>query len=144
MDGTTTYSCDTLVAGLVLQSTPVDWWCLYWIHGDTDPSIYTAPVNSESSHTDNPVRPPAPPAKTYILPKTSPCSLNLQVELTSLTSLTSITTSALLDSRATGMFINQDFVQRHRLETTPLPQPVLLHNVDGSANEHGSITEEVH
>ena len=42
MDGTTTYSCDTLVAGLVLQSTPVDWWCLYWIHGDTDPSIYNA------------------------------------------------------------------------------------------------------
>src|SRR5258708_24412707 len=94
---------------------------------------------------DNPVRPPAtPPAKTYILPKTSPHSLNLQVELTSLTSLAYITTSALLDSRATGMFINWDFMQRHRLETTPLPQPVLLCNIDGSANEHGSITEEVH
>src|SRR5258708_6667436 len=103
------------------------------------------PVNSESCHMDNPVRLPATlPAKTYILPKTSPCSLNLQVELTSLTSLTSITTSALLDSGATGMFISQDFMQRHQLETTPLPQPVLLHNVDGSANEHGSITEEVH
>src|SRR5260221_1661298 len=103
------------------------------------------PVNSESSCTDNPVRPPAtPPAKTYILPKTSPCSLNLQVELTSPTSLTSITTSALLDSGATGMFINWDFMWRHRLETTPLPQPVLLHNVDGSTNEHGSIMEEVH
>src|SRR5258708_20708801 len=94
---------------------------------------------------DNPVRPPAtPPAKTYILPKTSPCSLNLQVELTSLTSLASITTSALLDSGATGMFINWDFMQRHRLETTPLPQPFLLHNVDCSANEHRSIMEEVH
>src|SRR5260370_8978126 len=93
----------------------------------------------------NPVRPSAtPPAKTYVLPKTSPCSLNLQVELTSLTSLASITTSALLDSGATGMFINRDFVQRHQLETTPLPQPVLLRNVDGSTNEHGSITEEVH
>src|SRR5258708_9112061 len=104
-----------------------------------------APVNSESSHMDNPVRLPAtPPAKTYILPKTSPHSLNLQVELTSLTSLASVTTSALLDSGATRMFINQDFMQRHWLETTPLPQPVLLRNVDGSANEHGSITEEVH
>src|SRR5260370_6717760 len=93
----------------------------------------------------NPVRPSAtPPAKTYVLPKTSPCSLNLQVELTSLTSLASITTSALLDSGATGMFINRDFVQRHQLETTPLPQPVLLCNIDGSANEHGSIMEEVH
>src|SRR5258706_10048218 len=94
---------------------------------------------------DNPVRLPAtPPAKTYILLKTSPCSLNLQVELTSLTSLASIATSALLDSGATGMFINRDFVQKHQLETTPLPQPILLRNVDGSANEHGSITEEVH
>ena len=94
---------------------------------------------------DNPVRLPAtPPAKTYILPKTSPHSLNLQVELMSPTSLASITTSALLDSGATGMFINQDFVWRHWLETTPLPQPVLLCNVDGSANEHGSIMEEVH
>src|SRR5258708_3528401 len=94
---------------------------------------------------DNPVRLPAtPPAKTYILPKTSPHSLNLQVELTSLTSLTSIATSALLDSGATGMFINRDFVQKHQLETTPLPQPILLCNIDGSTNEHGSITEEVH
>ena len=96
-----------------------------------------APVNSESPCTDN-------PAKTYILPKTSPCSLNLQVELMSPTSLASITASTLLDSRATGMFINWDFVQRHQLQTTPLPQLVLLCNVDGSANEHGSITEEVH
>src|SRR5258707_7974800 len=94
---------------------------------------------------DNPVRPPAtPPAKTYILPKTSPCSLNLQVELMSLTSLASVTTSALLDSRATGMFISQDFMQRHQLKTTPLPQPVLLCNIDWSANEHRSITEKIH
>jgi len=104
-----------------------------------------APVNSESPHTDNPMRPSAtPPAKTYILLKTSPHSLNLQVELTSLTSLASVATSTLLDSGATRMFINQDFVWKHWLETTPLPQPILLHNVDGSTNEHGSITEEVH
>src|SRR5258706_2684569 len=103
------------------------------------------PVNSESSCMDTSVRLHAtPPAKTYILLKTSPHSLNLQVELMSLTSLASITTSALLDSGATGMFINRDFMWRHRLETTPLPQPVLLHNIDGSANEHGSIMEEVH
>src|SRR5258708_36914516 len=94
---------------------------------------------------DIPVIPTAiTPAKTFILPKTSPHSLNLQVELTSLTSLASITPSALLDSRSTGMFISRDFVWRHRLETTPLPQPILLRNIDGSTNEHGSITEEVH
>src|SRR5258707_1420427 len=49
-----------------------------------------------------------------------------------------------LDSGATGMFINWSFVQKHQLETTPLPQPILICNVDGSPNENGSVTEEVH
>src|SRR5260221_13480478 len=80
----------------------------------------------------------------YVLSKNSPCSLNIQVELTSLPSLTSISTSVLLDSRATGMFINWSFMQKHQLETTPLPQPVLICNVDGSPNENGSVMEEVH
>ena len=35
-------------------------------------------------------------------------------------------------------------MQKHHLETTPLPQPVLIRNVDGSPNENGSVTEEVH
>src|SRR5258708_34959669 len=61
----------------------------------------------------------------YVLSKNSPHSLNIQVKLTSLTSLASISTSVLLDSVATGMFINQSFVQKHQLETTPLPQPIL-------------------
>src|SRR5258706_10608372 len=79
----------------------------------------------------------------YVLSKNSPRSLNIQVKLTSLTSLTSISTSTLLHSGATGMFINRSFVQKHQLETTPLPQPVLIHNVDGSLNENGSVMEEV-
>src|SRR5258708_24650930 len=70
----------------------------------------------------------------YVLSKNSPHSLNIQVELTSLTSLASVSTSVLLDSRATGMFINWSFVQKHQLETTPLPQPILVHNVNGSPN----------
>src|SRR5258705_5101439 len=85
-----------------------------------------------------------PPPTIYILSKNSPHSLNIQVELTSLTSLTSISTSVLLDSGATGMFINQSFMQKHQLETTLLPQPVLMCNVDGSPNENGSVMEEVH
>src|SRR6266446_742922 len=85
-----------------------------------------------------------PPPAIYVLSKNSPRSLNIQVELTSLTSLTSISTSALLDSGATGMFINQSFVQKHQLETIPLPQPVLMRNVDGSTNENRSVMEEVH
>src|SRR5258705_13451578 len=80
----------------------------------------------------------------YVLSKNSPCSLNIQVELTSLTSLASVSMSMLLDSRATGMFINRSFVQKHQLETTPLPQPVLVCNVNSSLNENRSVMEEVH
>src|SRR5260221_625459 len=80
----------------------------------------------------------------YVLSKNSPRSLNIQVELTSLTSLASVSTSVLLDSRATGMFINWSFVQKHQLETTPLPQPILVCNVNGSPNENRSVMEEVH
>jgi len=51
--------------------------------------------------------------------------------------------SALLDSGTTGMFINCTFVQKHKLETQPLPNPVPVHNVNGAPNENGSIMEEV-
>src|SRR5258707_50610 len=82
-----------------------------------------------------------PPPAIYVLSKNSPHSLNIQVKLTS---LASVSMSMLLDSGATGMFINQSFVQKHQLETTPLPQPILIHNVDSSPNENGSVMEEVH
>src|SRR5258708_30608035 len=35
-------------------------------------------------------------------------------------------------------------MQKHQLETTLLPQPVLMCNVNGSPNENGSVMEEVH
>src|SRR5258708_22995251 len=35
------YSCDTLMIGLALQSALTDWWCLHWIPEPADPSIYT-------------------------------------------------------------------------------------------------------
>jgi len=85
-----------------------------------------------------------PPPAIYILSKNSPHSLNIQVKLTSLTLLASISMSTLLDSRATGMFINWSFMQKHQLETTPHPQPILMCNVDDSPNENGSVMEEVH
>src|SRR5258708_21129894 len=105
-----------------------------------------APREIKRPHTSNLAKPlvTVPPPVIDVLSKNSPHSLNIQVELTSLTSLTSISTSMLLDSGATSMFVNWSFVQKHQLETTPLPQPVLVHNVDGSTNENGSVMEEVH
>ncbi|KAF8330204.1 uncharacterized protein EI90DRAFT_3124688 [Cantharellus anzutake] len=62
---------------------------------------------------------------------------------TALPSLTAVTISALLDSGVTGNFISPDFIQKHRLETTPLPQPIPVCNVDGTPNKNGAITEEL-
>ena len=67
----------------------------------------------------------------------------MNIELWTTTSLCSVSTSALLDSGATGMFVNRVFVQKHKLETRPLPNPIPVHNIDGTPNENGSITEEV-
>src|SRR5258706_911372 len=86
--------------------------------------------------------PPAvTPPSIYVLSK-SACTLNMSVELQTTTSLCSVSTSALLNSGVTGMFVNQTFAQKHKLETCPLPNPVPVHNVDGTPNENGSIMEE--
>src|SRR5260221_9694626 len=61
-----------------------------------------------------------PPPAIYVLSKNSPHSLNIQVKLTSLTSLASISMSALLDSRATGMFINQCRWDKNSVSSPPL------------------------
>src|SRR5260221_9710632 len=67
----------------------------------------------------------------------------MSIELQTTTSLCSISTSALLESGVTGMFVNRAFAQKHKLETCPLPNPVPVHNVNGTPNENGSIMEEV-
>src|SRR5258708_20303460 len=63
----------------------------------------------------------------YILSKNSPRSLNIQVELTSLTSFASISTSMLLDSGATRMFLNRILLQPPHPQPPPLPPPILIH-----------------
>src|SRR5260221_13822851 len=117
--------------------------CTYHCNRTSPP----VPQSNKRKATPREIKKPlatVPPPPIYILSKHSPCSLNIQVKLTSLTSLASISMPALLDSRATGMFINWSFMQKHQLETTLLPQPILMRNVDGSPNENGSVTEEVH
>src|SRR5258708_27715675 len=66
----------------------------------------------------------------YVLSKKSPCSLNLTITIQLVSSLCPITTSALLDSRATRMFMNRDFIHKHHLETTPPADPSPQHGWD--------------
>jgi len=50
---------------------------------------------------------------------------------------------ALLDCRATGSFIDRDFVRSKGMNTQTLSQNISVFNVDGSPNEAGQITEVV-
>jgi len=50
---------------------------------------------------------------------------------------------AMVDTGATGDFIDQDFVTQAKLPTRKLSQPILVYNVDGMLNEAGSIREVV-
>jgi len=50
---------------------------------------------------------------------------------------------ALLDSRATGNFIDKDFVRTKGISTRSISRPILVFNVDGSPNEAGRISEVV-
>jgi len=54
-----------------------------------------------------------------------------------------VTVKALLDSRATGMFVDRKFVEKHGFRMDRLEKPLMVTNVDGSNNSGGRITHEV-
>jgi len=49
----------------------------------------------------------------------------------------------LLDSGATGNFIDQDFIRTKGINTRSLFRPIPVYNVDGSPNKAGQISEVV-
>jgi hypothetical protein len=50
---------------------------------------------------------------------------------------------ALLDSGATGLFIDKKFVTMNDVTTRKLEKPIAVYNVDGTPNKVGTIEEEV-
>jgi len=54
-----------------------------------------------------------------------------------------VTVKALLDSRATGMFVDKKFAERNGFKLDKLERPVKVTNVDGSNNSGGNITHKV-
>ena len=49
----------------------------------------------------------------------------------------------LLDSGATGMFVDKKFVEKHRFQLSKLEKPLIVMNIDGSNNSRGRITHKV-
>jgi len=67
--------------------------------------------------------------------------LPIEVSTTNTSEVHSI--KALLDSGATGNFIDRDFVQMKGINTWSISRPIPVYNVDGSPNKAGQILEVV-
>ena len=54
-----------------------------------------------------------------------------------------IVVDELLDSRATGLVMSEEFARKHRFRRTKLERPIYVRNVDGSLNHAGPIVNIV-
>ena len=54
-----------------------------------------------------------------------------------------VTVKALLDSGATGMFMDKKMAAKHGFRLQKLERPVAVRNVDGINNSGGAITHQV-
>jgi hypothetical protein len=82
------------------------------------------------------------PKKRYIVasnPSSNSFERSVSIQTTDTGEVRSM--RALLDSGATGMFVNRDFVKQNRLTTRTLSRPIPVYNMDGLPNKSGSITE---
>ena len=70
-------------------------------------------------------------------------SLKLNIELQTTDTGETRAVKALLDSGATGMFIDRAYVKANCFPTWTLSSPIPVRNVDGTLNEAGSVTEVV-
>jgi hypothetical protein len=117
---------------------------------DSIPEIYEPVETPKDVPTPEPVRQFRPrwerslPAKLVIAStENEPKSLKLKVSIETTDTAEVKSVNSLVNSGATGNFIDWDYVRTHRLTTRKLSRPVPVFNVDGTPNEAGSITEVV-
>ncbi|KNZ76917.1 hypothetical protein J132_10864 [Termitomyces sp. J132] len=80
----------------------------------------------------------------YVVASTpSTNSLKLQVEIETMDTQQIQSVVALLDSGATGLFLDTNYVQQHCLTTCLLSCPISIYNVHGMLNEAGSLLHSV-
>jgi len=67
----------------------------------------------------------------------------LEVGIEKLDNHEEVMVKALLDSGATGIFMDKKFVEEHSFRLEKLDRPVEVKNVDGTSNSGGNITHEL-
>ena len=67
-------------------------------------------------------------------------SLCIKVELESTFSGQTFAASGIVDCGAMGTFMDEQFVDKNKIPTVPLPRSIPVRNVDGTLNKAGAIT----
>ena len=97
------------------------------------------PLADTIAHMDNKdLRPPH-----IILPSPNNNFPNVDILVSTVDTEQRIKVNALLDSGATGLYVDRKFIDKHKISTSPLSIPLLVYNADGSQNANGKITHEV-
>jgi hypothetical protein len=68
-------------------------------------------------------------------------SLVMDVEIKSTDTVVKRCTQALIDCSATGCFLDIEWMKLHNVPTCPLTKPIPVYNVNGTANDAGTITD---
>jgi len=68
---------------------------------------------------------------------------NIPLQLNTIDSNIPMSIKALIDSGATGLFIDIDYVWSKNLKTQHLPRVITVYNVDRTPNEVGHIMEVI-
>jgi hypothetical protein len=68
-------------------------------------------------------------------------SLQVNVEIESTDTVVKPRTQALIDCGTTGCFIDIEWVKLNNIPTHPLTKPILVYNVDSTANDASMITD---
>ncbi|KAG5727056.1 hypothetical protein E4T56_gene20298 [Termitomyces sp. T112] len=87
------------------------------------------------------IEPSSPTPIRYVMASSpSANSLHLDVEIETMDTQQTCGVTALLDSRATGLFLDSEFVKHHGLTMQPLPKPILVYNINRTPNGAGIIS----
>ena len=101
---------------------------------------YQCPTKQENEDVPHPS---LPNPRIHIRSANLRRSTELKIQVQTVDSSHPMAVDALLDSGATGMFIDSGFAKAKNLTTRQLPRPIPIYNIDGTLNEAGSIREEV-
>ena len=115
---------------------------------ETSPALQETPTETKVTPSKKERRLPKwerqlPKKLTIAATLPGPTSLYLQVEIESTETQRKQGVRALVDCGATGLFIDREYIKSNKIPTKTLSRPIPVFNVDGTANESGSMTEVV-